>query len=394
MANIKDFAVGVVVTPPSPATSGNTAILRPAEAAEMPPVPFYAVATPPGQLTTRGTSEKILVTAVDTVTDTLTFTRAQTPTSAKSIAAGWIIANTIFADDVTSSQILLNQPVVGTPNGALLAFTTANPFSSIIVYKNGLRMTPGSGNDYTVTNPTTITFNTAPVTGTIITVDYIMGSSIMINGSNSWMNYEVPTGTKDGSNLVFTAGRAYIPGSMQVYRNGIREATTTHFTETSPTAGTVTLSDAPLSTDNIFFTYQFVLSVSGNADTLDGFHANATATAGQLFPLVAKTTDSNGWTCFDYGLWKEYSKRITFSQSVGASAVAGLTVSANNIPVAMATLGGASMIFAVNHTNGFGAEGAVSIETPTSNSALSFSIRNIAGVTRTYSGNIDVVFRI
>jgi hypothetical protein len=45
------------------------------------------------------------------------------------------------------------------------------------------------------------------------------------------------------------------------------------------------MSDAPTTGDNIIVNYQFVSSVSGNADTLDGFHANSTPTANNILPL-------------------------------------------------------------------------------------------------------------
>lgn len=98
MANIKDFAVGLVVTPPSPATTGTTLTLRTGEGATMPTPPFYVTAGPPGELTTIATSEKLLVTAV--AGDVLTIVRGQTPTTAKSIAVNWIVANALYTEDV------------------------------------------------------------------------------------------------------------------------------------------------------------------------------------------------------------------------------------------------------------------------------------------------------
>lgn len=100
MANIKDFAVGLVVTPPSPATTGTTLTLRTGEGATMPTPPFYVTAGPPGELTTLATSEKLLVTAVNG--DVLTIVRGQTPTTAKSIAINWIVANALYTEDVVS----------------------------------------------------------------------------------------------------------------------------------------------------------------------------------------------------------------------------------------------------------------------------------------------------
>lgn len=288
MANIKDFAVGIVVTAPSPSTSGTTATLRPGEGATMATPPFYATATPPGQLTTVGTSEKILVTAVDTATDIITFTRAQGPTSAKSIAAGWIIVNAVYADDVFSSSIVIDETLSGTINGTNKVFTTAAAFTSILVFKNGLTMRKGGSNDFTITGTNQITFVTAPATGTVLTATYIIGSQVMINGSNSLVTDEVPTGTINGTNKTFTVARAYVGASLEVFVNGLKQRRVVHFTE-NPTAATFTLDEAPLTGDDIMVNYQYVLAASANADTVDGVHANTTPTPNMLQPL-----DSNG----------------------------------------------------------------------------------------------------
>jgi hypothetical protein len=287
MANIKDFAVGTVKTAPSPATTGVTLELQAGEAARMPAVPFYATATPPGQLTTLDTSEKILVTAKDTTTNIITFTRAQAPTTAMAIGTNWIISNSIYTDDVTSSSIALNQTPTGTINGTNPTFTLAAPATSIVVYKNGVRMSPGSGNDYVFSNNNTITFESGaiPATGAVVRYDAIIGATIMLNGSNSIISDETPAGTVNGTNAVFTAVRGYVGGSLEVYINGIKQARGAHFTETSPSAGTFTMGDAPLTGDIITINYQFAAAASANADTVDNYHASATPTAGTLLPL-------------------------------------------------------------------------------------------------------------
>lgn len=294
MANIKDFAAGIVVTPPSPATSGTSLTLRAGDGASMPTPPFYVTATPPGQLTTLGTSEKLLVTAVST--DTLTVVRAQSPTTAKSIDANWIVANAMYVDDVMKSNIATDEALTGTKNGTNQVFTTASSFTAIQVYKNGVAM--HIGDDFTVTGSNQITMVTAPVSGTQLTATYIIGSQIMISGSNSTKSDETPTGTVNGSNTSFTTLTPYIANTLQVYVNGVKQKRGTHFSEVTPTSGTFTMSDAPLTGDDIMVEYQFVQSVAGNADTVDGYHANVTPTASQIpvldsnakLPLAANTS--------------------------------------------------------------------------------------------------------
>lgn len=103
-------------------------------------------------------------------------------------------------------------------------------------------------------------------------------------GSISTVNKETPSGLVNGSNTTYTAANAYIGGSLEVYVNGLYQASS-HVTETSPSAGTFTLDVAPATGDNIQIAYQRSTSVAGNADTVDGFHASATPAANSLLSL-------------------------------------------------------------------------------------------------------------
>ena len=58
---------------------------------------------------------------------------------------------------------------------------------------------------------------------------------------------EVPAGTIDGSNAIFTTAGAYLTGKLRVYLNGVRQLITDEWSETSPAAGTFTFVDAPKS---------------------------------------------------------------------------------------------------------------------------------------------------
>lgn len=62
-----------------------------------------------------------------------------------------------------------------TPNGILTTFTVSTPFmlGSQLVFRNGVLMTPGASNDYTVTNNTTIEFTEAPESGENIIITFI-----------------------------------------------------------------------------------------------------------------------------------------------------------------------------------------------------------------------------
>lgn len=107
MANKRDYAAGIVSVPPSPATSGTSITLQAGEGAFMPPVPFNATLAPTGVLTNLASSEKVLVTARPGNGDTFTIVRAQGETTAKSVAQGWIFANTLFTEDMSGGGIVV-----------------------------------------------------------------------------------------------------------------------------------------------------------------------------------------------------------------------------------------------------------------------------------------------
>lgn len=98
MANLKDYATGIVLTAPSPMSSGTSLVLQSGQGTRFPAVPFYVTAHPPMEMPTIDNAEKIKVTAVST--DTLTIERAQGDTTAKNIDVGWIITNALFYKDV------------------------------------------------------------------------------------------------------------------------------------------------------------------------------------------------------------------------------------------------------------------------------------------------------
>lgn len=172
--NIRDYAVGSVLTPPSPALSGTSLTLQANEGANMPAVPFYVTAAPPGVFPTLANSEKLNVTARST--DTLTIERAQGETTAKEIAADWVIVNSIFAEDTLGkNNTKWNEPAVGTIDNSNTAFTVNSGqyvAGTLIPVLNGLVQKRGT--HYTEDNPGAGAFSmaTAPETGDNLQVTY------------------------------------------------------------------------------------------------------------------------------------------------------------------------------------------------------------------------------
>lgn len=198
-----------------------------------------------------------------------------------------VVANTTWTVISDNGQsMVFNQTPTGAINGTNTVFTLPSAASNVILTLNGLVLRPGVGNDYTLSGAT-ITMLYAPAADSQLLASYTTASNATINGSNSLVWKELALGTKDGSNKVFTTsgGRAYIGGSLQVYINGLAQGTSV--TETNPNTGAFTLDEAPLATDEIEISYQFVNAVTGNADTVDGIHASAVATPNTLLPLGA-----------------------------------------------------------------------------------------------------------
>lgn len=81
-------------------TSATSATLVTGYGATMPPVPFKLTFTPFGQLSTRGNSEIVLVTARSG--EVLTIERAKNGTSAKSFETGDVVSNGVYIENSTA----------------------------------------------------------------------------------------------------------------------------------------------------------------------------------------------------------------------------------------------------------------------------------------------------
>jgi hypothetical protein len=101
-------------------------------------------------------------------------TNGQVLQASSSTQAAW----TTPAGGLSTSNFVFNEIPSGTIDGSNAAFTLANasnPTGSIRVFKNGIRQTPNVGNDFVMTNSTTITFEALnlPQVGDNLLVDYM-----------------------------------------------------------------------------------------------------------------------------------------------------------------------------------------------------------------------------
>ncbi len=80
----------------------------------------------------------------------------------------------VDANSITTARIISNETPTGAINGSNVTFTLAfNPIAGTVrVRLNGLGQMAGVGNDYTISGAV-ITYNSAPLTGDTLLVDYI-----------------------------------------------------------------------------------------------------------------------------------------------------------------------------------------------------------------------------
>lgn len=120
-----NFAFSIVVTPPSPATSGTSLTVNSGDGAKFPAVPFNAVVWPSSVQPSTSNAEIVRVTAI--VGDTLTITRTQEGTSARSIAANDQIAQNITAKYLTDIETAFQTASASiAPVGSIKMWLTAS----------------------------------------------------------------------------------------------------------------------------------------------------------------------------------------------------------------------------------------------------------------------------
>src|ERR1035437_7664460 len=102
----KNLAYSVITTAPSPATSGTTLVVNTGEAARFPATPFNATIWPINTVPTPGNAEIVRVTNI--TGDTLTITRTQESTSARTVVIGDVIGATHTVKNQTDVEGAIN----------------------------------------------------------------------------------------------------------------------------------------------------------------------------------------------------------------------------------------------------------------------------------------------
>jgi hypothetical protein len=129
------------------------------------------------------------------------------------------------------------------PDNITTIFTTDHPFTpeSLCVYLNGLRQRPTI--DFTVTGGTQFQLTSAPRVGDFMQVDY--GAAGVFG--------EIPIGSINGLNMLFTAYQAFNPGTLCVFLNGLEQRRETDFQVMS--GNTFELTSPPWTGDSLLTDY-------------------------------------------------------------------------------------------------------------------------------------------
>lgn len=123
-------------------------------------------------------------------------------------------------------------------------------------------------------------------------------------------------------------------------------------------------------------------SAGNNPSTTSGIESGLLAIAQAVANKAAPVVDANGWTVYDFGSYKEYRKRVTFTFSAGTSV---LPLSSTNLPVGVSSLNNVYLFYAYA-VNGNAYDADIAFEGTSSNTTLNFTYQASTG----QSGFVDV----
>lgn len=157
------------------------------------------------------------------------------------------------------------------------------------------------------------------------------------------------------------------------------------------------INDGDEASDTLFNTRfgQIVDEVNGNLDQdniKDGSITTAKIVNTSITPLkmnLTKSVDANGWTVYDYGSWKEYHKRVTFTFNLGAGGVQAIALSSHLLPTGMSTIG-SNHLTASAYLNGNAYSMGWNFEMVAASTTVNITVINNAGGAINNSGFFEL----
>jgi parallel beta-helix repeat protein len=199
----KNFAYSTVATAPSPASSGTSLVVAAGEGALFPAVPFNATVWPTGTNPLSTNAEIVRVTNI--ATDTLTITRAQESSGARTVVVGDQIAATITAQTLTVAEIVTK--VVATTGGD---YATVSDALAAASNNWSIRVKPGSYTEGGVTG--------LALSNVSVVADDPYATTLSFGANN--MNVSgIANFTMTGVAVTFTTGYLNLSGNYSVMRN-------------------------------------------------------------------------------------------------------------------------------------------------------------------------------
>lgn len=239
MANVADGATGTILTAPSPATSGTSVVLNAGEGYRFPAVPFFAVAHPNNTIPTVSTAEKVQVTAQGQTTIAVGSNGASLPQATINVVdtTSLLSAGTVTIMTAAGAQVVTYTGKTGTT-------LTGASGGTGVMSTGGVVM----GDNFTIVRAI------SPYVAQSIATTWRFSNAIFASDLNnaSIVRNEVPVGSVNGSNTLFTTASQFQTNSLSVFKNGIRlkgggadyTATAGGFTMfTAPATGTVLLCE-------------------------------------------------------------------------------------------------------------------------------------------------------
>jgi len=225
-----------------------------------------------------------------------------------------------------SSSDFGGQFTSGTGNGSATTFTSpvsTNLANNIIVSVDGIMQRPTT--DYTVSG-TTVTFGTAPPSGTAVLVRSFSGAI------SSKADLNVQNFTANGSNTVYKLAESVTSGdNVLVSINGIIQRNTNDYTYNTGTSN-ITFDAAPTSGDIITFrTFDLQGGAGGSAKVAISDTAPSNPSSGDLW---FDSTTAKMYLRYDDGSSEQWISTTTLGQQASGSGFEYVSVSSNVTMVA------------------------------------------------------------
>jgi hypothetical protein len=273
MDAVANFTVTTVAIPPSPATSGTSLTVHSGDGANFPATPFSATAWPVGQIPSVSNAEIVRVTSMagDIIT---TMTRAQEGTTAKPIAAGYQLAQTITAALWAQLQPAILNYAGAATDVVMSRQLSADAFARFVALANGeqqLLQTPLAPPNFGVNSPGSIGAGS----------DFQVGmESIADTAHMLYMTFGRQHLT-DGTNYLYSTASVPFPlsGSPTLH-----VAVLSGSMSALASSGTLTVQGIGIGTGTISYTGK---TGTGSSGTLTGCTSSGLTTSADLTPRHA-----------------------------------------------------------------------------------------------------------